>query len=35
MGTLGVIEAVLITQRGRDSEALLGIATRWDVPAHL
>jgi predicted transcriptional regulator len=30
-----LLEAVLITQRGKDSEALLGIATRWDVPAHL
>jgi hypothetical protein len=26
-----LLEAVLITDRGRHTEALLGIATRWDV----
>jgi predicted transcriptional regulator len=26
-----LLEAVLITQTGKDSEALLGIATRWDI----
>ena len=30
-----LLEAVLITQRGKDTEALLGIATRWDVPGCL
>jgi hypothetical protein len=26
-----LLEAVLITVTGKDSEALLGIATRWDI----
>ncbi len=30
-----LLEAVLITHRGKENESLLGIATRWDVPAHL
>jgi len=27
-----LLEAVLITESGVESEALLGIATRWDMP---
>jgi hypothetical protein len=30
-GSGPLLEAVLITHNGRDSEDLIGIATRWDV----